>query len=113
MVQWLGLGAFTAVHLGSIPVRGTEILQAKLHGQSKKKKKKRVPPHCHWPTLHIEEFGERCISQLLLHNKLPQMQQIKATLLYYFTVSEGQESRHSLAGPVLQGFLQGCNQGVS
>ena len=36
-VQWLGLCAFTAVGLGSIPGRGTEILQATWRGQEKKK----------------------------------------------------------------------------
>ena len=35
MVQWLGLGAFTAVGLGSIPGWGTKIPQAM---QPKKKK---------------------------------------------------------------------------
>ena len=34
--QWLGLGAFTAVGWGSIPVWGTKILQATQRGQKKK-----------------------------------------------------------------------------
>ena len=38
-VQWLGLCAFTAEGLGSIPDLGTKILQAMRHGQKKKKKK--------------------------------------------------------------------------
>ena len=39
-VQWLGLGTFMAGALGSIPGRGTKILQATwLRGQKKKKKK--------------------------------------------------------------------------
>ena len=32
-VQWLGLGAFTAMGLGSIPGQGTKIPQAVQHGQ--------------------------------------------------------------------------------
>ena len=36
MVQWLGLGTFTAMVPGSIPGRGTTI--HKLHGAAKKKK---------------------------------------------------------------------------
>ena len=36
MVHWLGLGAFTAVGLGSIPGQGTKILQATQLGQKKK-----------------------------------------------------------------------------
>ena len=40
MVQWLGLGAFTAVALGSIPGQGTKIPPAhKLSGTGKKKGK--------------------------------------------------------------------------
>ena len=38
-VQWLGLGAFTAVGPGSIPGLGTKILQATWHSQKFKKKK--------------------------------------------------------------------------
>ena len=41
VVQWLGLGAFTAMAPGSIPGRGTKILQAARHGQKKKKKRKK------------------------------------------------------------------------
>ena len=37
-VQWLGLRTSTAGGLGSTPGRGTEILQAALCGQKKKKK---------------------------------------------------------------------------
>ena len=37
MVQWLGLGAFTAVVLGSVPGRGTKILQAMRRSQKTKK----------------------------------------------------------------------------
>ena len=36
-VQWLGLGTFTAVALGSIPGWGTKILQDMKHSQKKKK----------------------------------------------------------------------------
>ena len=39
MVQWLGLYAFTAKGLGSIPGWGTKIQQAVWCGQKKKKKK--------------------------------------------------------------------------
>ena len=39
--QWLGLGAFTAVGLGSIPGQGTKIPQAARCGQNVKKKKRR------------------------------------------------------------------------
>ena len=35
-VQWLELGAFTAVGPGSIPGRGTKIPQAPQHGQKDK-----------------------------------------------------------------------------
>ena len=35
-VQWLGLCAFIAEDLGSIPSRGTKILQAAWRGQKKK-----------------------------------------------------------------------------
>ena len=35
--QWLALGAFTAVGLGSVPGRGTKNPQAAWHGQKKKK----------------------------------------------------------------------------
>ena len=37
MVQWLGLGAFTAVGLGSIPGWGTKIPQAMWCSQTKTK----------------------------------------------------------------------------
>ena len=36
-VQWLGLGAFTALALGSIPGPGTEIPQAARCSQKKKR----------------------------------------------------------------------------
>lgn len=36
-VQWLGLGAYTARGLGSIPGQGTNILQAVKYGQKKRK----------------------------------------------------------------------------
>ena len=35
-VQWLGLCTFTAEDLGSVPSRGTKILQAAWRGQKKK-----------------------------------------------------------------------------
>ena len=41
-VQWLGLHAFTAEGLGSIPGQGTKILQATLCNQKKEKRKKRM-----------------------------------------------------------------------
>ena len=41
VVQWLGLGTFTAMALGSNPSRGTKISQAAWHGHKKKEKKKR------------------------------------------------------------------------
>ena len=37
MVQWLGLGTFTAVGLGLIPGQGTKIPQAVRHGLKNKK----------------------------------------------------------------------------
>ena len=40
-VQWLGLGAFTAMSPGSIPGQGTKIPQASQHSQKKKKKRER------------------------------------------------------------------------
>ena len=39
MVQWLGLGTFTAKGAGSIPGQGTKILQAEQRGQKEKEKK--------------------------------------------------------------------------
>ena len=41
-VQWLGLGAFSAVAPGSIPGQGTKILQAAQRGQKEKKFKRWV-----------------------------------------------------------------------
>ena len=41
MVQWLGLHAFTAEGMGSIPGRGTKILQATWAATKKKKEKKK------------------------------------------------------------------------
>ena len=35
-VQWLGLGIFTALGLGSTTVQGIKILQAMWHGQKEK-----------------------------------------------------------------------------
>ena len=40
-VQWLGLCTSAAGGTGSIPGRGTKILQAAWHGQKKKKKKRK------------------------------------------------------------------------
>ena len=42
-VQWLGLGAFMARGLGSIPGEGTKILQAAWQGQKKKEKRNSQP----------------------------------------------------------------------
>ena len=39
VVQWLGLRAFTAEGLGSVPGRGTKILQAAQRGQKKKEER--------------------------------------------------------------------------
>ena len=39
MVQWLGLSAFTAVALGSIPDQRTKISQAEGHSPQKKKER--------------------------------------------------------------------------
>ena len=39
MVQWLGLGAFIVVAPGSIPDRGTKILQATRRGKKKLQEK--------------------------------------------------------------------------
>ena len=36
MVQWLGLQAFTAKDVGSVPGQGTKILQASWNSQGKK-----------------------------------------------------------------------------
>ena len=50
MVQWLGLCAFTAEGLGSVPGWGTKIPQVVWCGQKKKKKrlkKKRSCAHMH------------------------------------------------------------------
>ena len=46
VVQWLGLGTFTAMALGSNPSRGTKISQAAWHGHKKKEKKKRKQSQC-------------------------------------------------------------------
>ena len=43
-VQWLRLGAFTAVGLGSIPGQGTKILQALWHEKEKKKRRQFKEP---------------------------------------------------------------------
>lgn len=58
----------------------------------------------------------KCISFLSLCNKLPQTQQLKTTLIYYLTISMGQESRHSLTVSNAQGLTrlqsrsqQGCS----
>ena len=42
VVQWLGLGTFTAKGQGSIPDQGTKIPQATQCGKKKKKKKKNI-----------------------------------------------------------------------
>ena len=41
MVQWLGLCAFTAEGMGSVPGQGTKILQAMQLAAAKKKKEKK------------------------------------------------------------------------
>ena len=41
-VQWLGLGTFTAVGLGSIPVQGIKIRQAMWHGQKENQFLKKI-----------------------------------------------------------------------
>ena len=41
VVQWLGLGTFTAMALGSNRSRGTKISQAAWHGQKRKKRKEK------------------------------------------------------------------------
>ena len=41
MVQWLGLCAFTAEGMGSVPGQGTKILQAMQLAAAKKKKKRK------------------------------------------------------------------------
>ena len=55
-VQWLGLGAFTAVVLGSIPDWGTEILQAM---QAAKKKKIHVYQYVLYGVPEAEEREKR------------------------------------------------------
>ena len=42
VVQWLGICALAAKGLGSIPGRGTRILQAVRHGQKKKDKWEKI-----------------------------------------------------------------------
>ena len=42
VIQWLGLSAFTAEGLGSIPGLGIKILQASRSGKKKKKKMSNV-----------------------------------------------------------------------
>ena len=46
MVQWLGLGTFTAIDLGSNPSWGTKISQVAWHGQKKKETKKIKQSQC-------------------------------------------------------------------
>ena len=42
VVQWLGLSAFTAESLGSIPGQGTKILKATQCSKKKKKRKEHI-----------------------------------------------------------------------
>ena len=46
VVQWLGLGTFTAIDLGSNPSWGTKISQVAWHGQKKKETKKIKQSQC-------------------------------------------------------------------
>ena len=47
----------------------------------------------------------------MLHNEVTQTRWLKPMHIYYDTVFVGQESGHSLMGPMLT-FLQGRNQDV-
>ena len=62
VVQWLGLGAFTAKGLGSIAKLGTKIPQAEQRGQKKKKikikKKKNGRRVCSHMYSHIHSLPE-------------------------------------------------------
>lgn len=51
-------------------------------------------------------FCYRCISFLLLHNRLPKNYHLKITLIYYNTVSVGQESRYGLVGSSSSDFTR-------
>ena len=42
MVQWLGLGTFTAIDLGSNPSWGTKISQVAWYGQKKRNKENKT-----------------------------------------------------------------------
>ena len=57
---------------------------------------------------HITSDAKICISFLLPHNKLPQTLWTKVLRqnIYYLTVSGGQESGYSLAGPSTQGLTR-------
>ena len=50
-VQWLGLHAFTAVGLSSIPGQGTKILQAE-HSKPKNKKLQKIQTHSQYVSLN-------------------------------------------------------------
>ena len=49
--QWLGLHAFTAEGVGSIPGRGTKIPQAVQRSKKKEKKNTSVFLNCDWPSI--------------------------------------------------------------
>ena len=56
MVQWLGLGAFTAGAPGSIPDWGTKIPQGAWHEQKKKEKRKSSL----WVWWKSKRIGDSC-----------------------------------------------------
>ena len=65
MVQWLGLGAFTAMAPASIPGWGTNILQAsRLSNKTKQINKQKTQPHwaslvVQWLRIHLLMQGTR------------------------------------------------------
>ena len=69
-VQWLGLCAFIAEGVGSIPGRGTKILQATWCSPKKKKKKPHGPTDCFtFPSLRVsmqEPAPHRLLVKLLV-----------------------------------------------
>ena len=60
VVHWLGLGAFTALGPGSIPGRGTRILQASQCGQKKKSKNEIFQREIYSMVIQITQAVSQC-----------------------------------------------------
>ena len=62
VVQWLGLRAFTAEGLGSIPGRGTKIPDGSVP-RGQKKKKRKLPISWGWRCTHPPTLREACVKR--------------------------------------------------